>query len=114
MQNVHFQVMGVDCSCGDFYAGFGLMLTADLLFSVCWPWRPAACPEESSSDSLLDRRKCGSNDADMPVLRAIVQSRLLRELVDLVGIEPTTSSMPFFRLNANVRLYKALVAPKAL
>jgi hypothetical protein len=32
-----------------------------------------------------------------PWLRALSLSKLLRELVDLVGIEPTTSSMPWKR-----------------
>jgi hypothetical protein len=32
--------------------------------------------------------------------------------VDLVGIEPTTSSMPFQIVKVNRCIYKALVAPK--
>jgi hypothetical protein len=38
MDNVHFQFMGTNCSYGDFYIGFGLLLTAYLLFSAFMAW----------------------------------------------------------------------------
>jgi hypothetical protein len=34
MNNVHFQFMGADCTYGRFFIGFGLLLTAYLLFSA--------------------------------------------------------------------------------
>ena len=37
-----------------------------------------------------------------PWLRALALSNLLRDLVDLVGIEPTTSSMPWNAANRNL------------
>ena len=38
MNDVHFQFMGVDCSYGGFYIGFGLLFTAYLLFSAFLAW----------------------------------------------------------------------------
>src|SRR5579862_1706985 len=38
-----------------------------------------------------------SNQIEAPLLKAPAPSKLLRDLVDLVGIEPTTSSMPWKR-----------------
>jgi hypothetical protein len=38
MDEVHFQLMGADCSYGGFYTGFGLLFTAYLLFSAFLAW----------------------------------------------------------------------------
>ncbi len=38
MDSVHFQLMGANCSYGEFYIGFGLLLTAYLLFSAFLAW----------------------------------------------------------------------------
>jgi hypothetical protein len=38
MDHVHFQLMGSNCSYGGFYFGFGLLLTAYLLFSAFLAW----------------------------------------------------------------------------
>jgi hypothetical protein len=38
MNDVHFQLMGVNCSYGGFYTGFGLLFTGYLLFSAFLAW----------------------------------------------------------------------------
>ena len=38
MDSIHFQVMGANSSYGGFYIGFGLLLTAYLLFSAFLAW----------------------------------------------------------------------------
>ena len=38
MNDVHFQLMGTNCSYGGFYIGFGLLFTAYLLFSAFLAW----------------------------------------------------------------------------
>lgn len=38
MSGVHFQLMGINCSYGGFYIGFGLLFTAYLLFSAFLAW----------------------------------------------------------------------------
>jgi hypothetical protein len=38
MDHVHFQLMGSNCSYGGLYVGFGLLLTAYLLFSAFLAW----------------------------------------------------------------------------
>src|SRR5712692_7392848 len=44
-----------------------------------------------------ERRVTTQVTTQMSRLRALAPSKLLRELVDLVGFEPTTSSMPWKR-----------------
>ena len=43
------------------------------------------------------------------MFKAVATSKLLRDLVDLVGIEPTTSSMPWNDENRNLLTAKALI-----
>jgi hypothetical protein len=38
MNDVHFQMMGANCSFGDWYVGFGLLFTVYLLFSAFLAW----------------------------------------------------------------------------
>jgi hypothetical protein len=42
MNNVHFQLMGANCSYGDWYVGFGLLFTAYSLFSAFLAWHLVA------------------------------------------------------------------------
>lgn len=44
MMNVHFQVNNADLSYGGFYTGFGLFVTAYLLFSAFLAWHLALHP----------------------------------------------------------------------
>jgi len=42
MNDIHFQFMGVNCSYGGFYIGFGLLFTAYFLFSAFLAWHLGA------------------------------------------------------------------------
>jgi len=47
MNGVHFQVRGHDYSYGGFYKGFGLFVTADMLFSAFLAWYLAGLASKS-------------------------------------------------------------------
>jgi hypothetical protein len=38
MKHVHFHLMGADCTYAEFYIGFGLLVSAYLLFSAFFAW----------------------------------------------------------------------------
>ncbi len=48
MNDVHFQLMGTNCSYGGFYIGFGLLFTAYLLFSAFLAWHLGSLARKNS------------------------------------------------------------------
>ena len=68
----------------------------------CWSgiatfaWKPSA-KRWKPLPQVPKRRVMTQTMTQTRRLRALAQSKLLKDLVDLVGIEPTTSSMPWKR-----------------